>query len=256
MAFVCLAVGLTAVLLWLERIWPARAEPAQHRINFLVWGLRLPLHLFVLPAIGAAIAELARRAAVPSLHISTWPFVLGAATYVLVHDFGEFAFHRAQHSIPWLWRLHALHHSDPCMSATTTERHFWGDGVLKAVTIWPAAALLLQPSPGQYGVFVIASFYNYFVHANLPVSFGRLSWILNSPAYHRLHHSREPAHFNRNFVALFPIWDVIFGSYRRPDGFPQTGLPVYPQTVVEALLWPLPAISAPGPAAEAAETAG
>jgi sterol desaturase/sphingolipid hydroxylase (fatty acid hydroxylase superfamily) len=253
MALLFLAFGLTVLLLCLERLWPARPEPTQNRINFMIWGLRLPLNLLLLPAIGAAIAELARRAAVPSLQISTWPFALGAATYLVAHDFGEFAFHRAQHAIPWLWRLHALHHSDPCMSTTTTERHFWGDGALKAVTIWPAAALLLQPSPGQYGFFSICYLYNYFTHANLPVSFGRLSWVLNSPAYHRLHHSSEPEHFNRNFAALLPIWDVVIGTYRRPDGFPRTGLPVYPRTIAQALLWPLASIRAPDPTGEAAE---
>jgi sterol desaturase/sphingolipid hydroxylase (fatty acid hydroxylase superfamily) len=253
MALICLSFGIAALLVCLERLWPARRDPTQNRINLLVWGVRLPLNLFVLPVIGAAIAELARRAGVPSLQVSAWPFALGAVAYLVVHDFGEFAFHRAQHAIPWLWRLHELHHSDPCMSATTTERHFWGDGVLKAVTIWPVAALLLQPSPGQYLFFSLCYLYNYFSHANLPVSYGRLSWVLNSPAYHRLHHSSEPEHFNRNFAALLPIWDVVIGAYRRPDGFPKTGLPVCPQTIADTLLWPLPSIRAPVPAGEAAE---
>jgi sterol desaturase/sphingolipid hydroxylase (fatty acid hydroxylase superfamily) len=256
MVLIYVALGVTALLVGLERLWPARREPTQHRLNMAIWAARLPLNVFVLPAIGAAMAAAAQRAGLPSLHVSTWPFALGAAAYLLVHDFGEFAFHRAQHAVPWLWRLHSLHHSDPCMSATTTERHFWGDGILKAVTIWPAAALLLQPSPAQYFVFSAAYLYNVFIHANLPVNFGRLSWVLNSPAYHRLHHSCAPEHFDRNFVALFPIWDVIFGSYRRPNGDAQTGLEVCPATVVDALLWPAPPLSAPAPTAGSAAAPG
>lgn len=254
MAFIYAAFAITAVLVCLERLRPARRDPAENAANLLIWAARMPLSLFVLPLIGASIAEAARQAALPSLHVYTWPFALGAAAFLVVYDFGEFAFHRAQHAIPWLWRLHALRHSDRCMSATTTERHFWGDSLIKAVTIWPAASLLLQPSRGQYAVMLVAYLYNYFVHANLPVSFGRFSWVLNSPAYHRLHHSQEPAHFDRNFAALFPIWDVVIGAYLRPDGFPRTGLDTGgPRTGLDALLWPLQPSRGPRPAAVLAD---
>jgi sterol desaturase/sphingolipid hydroxylase (fatty acid hydroxylase superfamily) len=244
-----LSLGLVGVLFALERLWPARRDATQHRLNLLIWATRLPLNLLLLPAIGAAIAAAAGRAGLPSLHVSAWPFALGAAVYLVVHDFGEFAFHRAQHAIPWMWRMHSLHHSDPCMGATTTERHFWGDGILKAVTIWPAAALLLQPSPAQLAVFSLAYSYNYFVHANLPVDFGRLSWVLNSPAYHRLHHSRAPEDYGANLAALFPVWDVLFGTYRPPAGrFVETGDERRPKRYFETIVWPtLPAARTEAP---------
>lgn len=240
MLILCISLAVTAALFALERLWPARREPAQHRLNLMIWATRLPLNVLVLPLIGGALSAAARSAGLPSLHVSAWPFALGAVTYLLVHDFGEFAFHRAQHAVPWLWRMHSLHHSDPCMSATTTERHFWADGVLKAVTIWPAAVVLLQPSPGQLLVFSSAYVYNYAIHANLPVNFGRLSWLLNSPAYHRLHHSRAVEDQGVNMAALFPIWDVLFGSYRRPaQAAPATGDERELRRYVEAIVWPL-----------------
>jgi len=41
---------------------------------------------------------------------------------------------------------------------------------------------------------------------------------------HRLHHSAERA--DTNFADVLPIFDILFGTYRRPrpDEFPATGL--------------------------------
>src|SRR6516162_4906624 len=141
MLYVCALLAIVAGLVLLERLSPARREPTQHQLNLMVWATYAPLQFAGLPAIGAAIAASAARAGLPSLHVSTWPFAVGAATFLLVHDFGEYVFHRAQHALPWLWRMHSLHHSDPCMSVTTTVRHYWADGILKAITFWPAATL-------------------------------------------------------------------------------------------------------------------
>jgi sterol desaturase/sphingolipid hydroxylase (fatty acid hydroxylase superfamily) len=154
-------------------------------------------------------------------------------------DFGEYLFHRAQHVFPWLWRLHALHHSDPDVNATTTVRQFWGDDLLKVITIWPAAMFLVKPTPAMWFAYMTCSLWNYVVHARLPIGFGRFSWVLNSPAYHRRHHSSLPEHYNRNFAALLPIWDVLLGSYSVPCGdMPPTGLGVAP-SAAQVLAWPL-----------------
>jgi sterol desaturase/sphingolipid hydroxylase (fatty acid hydroxylase superfamily) len=48
----------------------------------------------------------------------------------------------------------------------------------------------------------------------------------------------RPEHYDSNFAALFPIWDVLFRSYYRPDGFPPTGLDQRPQNLRELFAWP------------------
>ena len=169
------------------------------------------------------------------------PFWLGAILFCLAMDGGEFLFHRAQHSVPWLWKLHSLHHSDPNMSATTANRHFWGDPIIKSITIWPLAAALVSPTPTVLAVYVWLGLWNTVVHSNVRLNFGGLSWLINSPAYHRRHHSAEPEHFNSNYAALFPIFDVIAGSYHRPDSYPDTGLETRPANIAQAAVWPLKA---------------
>lgn len=168
------------------------------------------------------------------------PYALDLALFVLTVDLGEYAFHRAQHAIPWLWALHALHHSDADMNATTTERHFWGEKFIKSVSIWPAAALIVSPSPAVGFTYALLSLWNYVGHSRLPLSFGRFSWLLNSPAYHRRHHSSLPEHYNSNFAALLPIWDVLLGSYHVPcSNMPPTGLSGPPPGPLQIIAWPL-----------------
>lgn len=170
---------------------------------------------------------------------TTLPWWLAFPLYVVVQDLGEYLFHRAQHRIPVLWAMHSLHHSDPSMSALTTTRHFWGDQLVKSLTVWTLAALVVAPTPGMVLGYAVLGLWNFVVHSALPIDLGRWSWLINSPAYHRRHHSRLPEHYDSNFAALLPIFDVIAGSYHRPDGFPPTGLDRRPQTALEVAIWPL-----------------
>lgn len=167
------------------------------------------------------------------------PFLLTFALFLVVSDFGEWAFHVAQHKIPFLWRMHSLHHSDPEVSVLTTNRHFWGDRFIKSLTIYPAAFLIVRPTPEVAAAYGLAMLFHYFPHANLRIDFGRLSWVLNSPAYHRQHHSRLPEHYDTNFAGMLPIFDLIFGTYRRPTSWPPTGLETKPESMVELFAWPV-----------------
>ncbi len=166
------------------------------------------------------------------------PFLIAFPIMLLARDGTEFFYHVCQHKIPVLWRLHSLHHSDPEMSALTTNRHFWGDQIVKNLTIWPFSTLICAPTHAMVLTYAGLSLYNYFIHANLKVDFGRWSWALNSPAYHRRHHSALREHYDTNFAALFPIWDVLCGTYRRPDGWPPSGQATAPENITEVLLWP------------------
>lgn len=231
--------GLTVGLLTLiELRWPARRERAPRALNLGVWAVLLALQLTVIPVVSLLAAELAARLGAPSLRIGRWPLVWSALVFVLVMDLAEYLYHRAQHAIPWLWRRHALHHSDPCVSATTTERHWWGDLIVKVVLFGAPLAVLLQPSAADYAVYGTLGFWHYVAHANVRLDFGRWSWALNAPAYHRLHHARAAEHHGANYAALFPIFDVLAGSYRRPPGFLETGLEHEPRSLIAALAWP------------------
>jgi sterol desaturase/sphingolipid hydroxylase (fatty acid hydroxylase superfamily) len=227
-----LTLSVVLTLMLCERRWAASTERSSLLVNLTAYLLFTAAGLFLLPQVAPSMGG-------SLVSLADLPFLVGLAIFTVLMDLGEFLFHRAQHNIPWLWRMHALHHSGPNMNTTTTARHYWAEPLIKAVTIWPLCAVLTSPTIGITTTYAVISIYHYFVHANLRIGFGRWSWVLNSPAYHRRHHSALPEHFNSNYASLFPIFDVLTGSYRRPAGFPPTGLMKTPRSLADVVFWPL-----------------
>jgi sterol desaturase/sphingolipid hydroxylase (fatty acid hydroxylase superfamily) len=251
--------ALTLIGLMFERVRPGRPnQTTDWRNNLRVWGVGLAATVTALPVAGgwATLLVNALGGGAVRLPDTGWALAFGAMAYVGAMDAGEYLFHRAQHAIPALWAMHSLHHSDPACSVTTTTRHFWLESSIKSLTVWMAVGLLFRASPKIVAIYGVVQLYHFVLHANLRAGFGPLSWLLNSPQYHRLHHSRDPLHHNRNFAALFPIFDLVSGGYRKPgrDEYPATGLDDAraPRTLWDALAWPL-ARPSTGRAAEASQ---
>jgi sterol desaturase/sphingolipid hydroxylase (fatty acid hydroxylase superfamily) len=208
---------------------PARSDAW---INIQAWAVNLIVALTILP--------LFQLGKLPSLiDGASLPFWVALPIVLAISDLGEYLFHRAQHGVPLLWAMHSLHHSDPEMSALTTSRHFWGDLLLKSVTIWAVVGMVIVPTPEILGIGALISLWHYVVHSRLRIDLGRWSWLINTPAYHRRHHSLLPEHYGSNFASLFPIFDVICRSYSVPDGFPPTGLDHAPTKLRDVIVWPL-----------------
>jgi sterol desaturase/sphingolipid hydroxylase (fatty acid hydroxylase superfamily) len=167
--------------------------------------------------------------------------------YLLTWDFLEYATHRLQHAVPALWAMHSLHHSEESYNVMTSMRHFWAESALKAMLVYPLLAIFFHVPPAFPVIAGGIYFVNHFcAHLNVHFSLGRFAlWFMN-PQFHRIHHSVEPQHIDKNFADLFPFWDVMFGTAvaPRPEEFPKPGLleGKKPKSLFEALVWPLRAI--------------
>jgi len=145
----------------------------------------------------------------------------------LVVDFFFYWFHRCQHTVSLLWQVHMLHHTDMALNVTTTHRvHFLEHALTPIFMIAPIMLLFELPDRNIYWIALAPTMWSYMVHANVRIGFGRFWWLLSSPQYHRVHHSIEPEHQNKNFAVWFPIYDVMFGTAHRPKPgeFPETGV--------------------------------
>jgi sterol desaturase/sphingolipid hydroxylase (fatty acid hydroxylase superfamily) len=192
-----------------------------------------------------------------------WPGAqLGAIAYtlcyLLIYDFFYYWYHRSQHRFALLWRVHRLHHADRHVNVTTSMRHHWLEEPLKVFVVMIPLALILKTPPPDLGVLsVIIGGWAFFIHANLRLHLGPLTRVFAGPQLHRVHHSIEPQHTDKNFAALFPIWDILFGTYFSPkrDEFPATGLhgnvdfPTVSAATLSAFIDPVPIAQLPESAA-------
>src|SRR5262249_40616722 len=152
------------------------------------------------------------------------PPLIVAFVAVFFGDFIGYWRHRLEHT-RFLWPSHAVHHSDTAMTWLTLERFhpinrlstFIIDNSFLVLVGFPAYALVVN--------VLVKHYYGFFIHADLPWSFGRWDKIFVSPVMHRWHHSVDPAAYQTNFATVFSIFDRAFGTYRVP-GLPNTPLGV------------------------------
>ncbi len=246
-------LAATVVRHTIERAWPAHLKREGVEGLSLAACLLLAVGQFAAtPALGGLTTAAVNGAGGGLIALPTrgWGWWVALAVYVLAMDLGEYLFHRAQHAIPALWAMHSLHHSDRAFDALTTARHFWLEPAIKTLTIWLAVGMLFRTPPSVAFVYVLLSFWHYVVHSNTRLHFGRWTWAVNGPAYHRLHHSAAAEHFDVNFASLFPLFDVLSGAYRppRPGERIVTGLDTgeAPAGVLDVLAWPVRARLRPG----------
>ena len=59
--------------------------------------------------------------------------------------------------------------------------------------------------------------YGHLRHSHMWIAFtGVAGRILQSPAHHQLHHSANPAHFDKNLGFALALWDWAFGTLAIP----------------------------------------
>jgi len=170
--------------------------------------------------------------------------VLGLA----VSDLGYYAWHRLSHQVPFLWRFHAIHHSAESMDFLVNTRAHPVDLILgRYAAIIPLYLLGLAAPAGAGGstvlllVKVIGTGWTFFIHSNVKWRFGFLERLISTPAFHHWHHTLEGP-LDRNFSAMMPWIDWVFGSYFVPKnewpkayGVQET----VPETMVDQVMYPL-----------------
>lgn len=155
-----------------------------------------------------------------------WAWLIQFSVFIVMYDFGYYWFHRCQHTWRWFWCHHKLHHTDEHMNATTSFRHHWMENVYRIPFIIIPMALLINIDSSMPLImydFMLA--WAIFTHMNLRLELGPLTPIFAGPQVHRIHHSKLPQHQDRNFAAYFPIWDIMFGTWCKPEKgeFPDCG---------------------------------
>jgi len=153
---------------------------------------------------------------------------------------GNYWGHRLSHTVPFLWRFHAVHHSIEQMDWLASGRlHPLDSAFTQALTIAPLLVLGYGRGTlaGAAVVFVVLAL---FQHANTRLRIPVVRWIVNTPEWHHWHHSTDAAARDKNFG--LPVVDLIFGTAYLPNGARPSGFgtrdPVPPDSYLRQMAYP------------------
>jgi sterol desaturase/sphingolipid hydroxylase (fatty acid hydroxylase superfamily) len=224
----CWLAILAIIFVPLERLFALHPRKIfRHAIGadigyFFLSGL-LPAWLMSVPL--ALVAWTVRHCVPHGLHeaVAEAPFWSRALAGLVVGDFGYYWAHRCLHAVPVLWRFHAVHHSAEQIDFLVNTRAHPVDIVFgRLCGIIPLYVLGLAGPAGAAGsavpvlIILAGTVWGFFIHANLRWRLGPLAWFVAIPQFHHWHHAMTPA--NRNFAALLPFLDRIFGTHHLPRG--------------------------------------
>jgi sterol desaturase/sphingolipid hydroxylase (fatty acid hydroxylase superfamily) len=251
MGIIALAVGFVIFTL-LERLFSLTQSKKPWRATFLDLQYALlsmlypPILYFVLAAFFGFMAI--QFVATPhNPGISPAAFAAELLIVLFVRDCLIYLRHRIFH-LQVAWAFHSIHHSSEEVDWISAVRFHPVENSIEAggeILLFLGCDLMgVDPLVISVATFIIG-FYNLFIHSNLRWTYGPLRYVLVSPVYHRWHHSDRPAAQDKNFAAMFPVIDLVCGTFYMPkDVLPETvGLAgkersAHPRTLAGQLLYP------------------
>lgn len=169
--------------------------------------------------------------------METWAGLWSLPILVVLIDFLDYWEHRFEHR--FFWRVHKVHHSPHDIHAANTFGH--------PLQVIPSKLLIGLPlsflNAGSLPLWatVASAFWVFFIHSPIDFNLANLRWLFVDNHTHRIHHSVEPEHFDKNFAIVFSVWDRLFGTEHqlKPGEWPRVGIAEPPPTsLVDYLLMP------------------
>jgi sterol desaturase/sphingolipid hydroxylase (fatty acid hydroxylase superfamily) len=176
-----------------------------------------------------------------------WALRLGVTVITFLgYEIGYYIDHYLKHKIPFLWAFHKTHHTAEVLTPLTVFRVHPVDSLIYTDIVAICVGMLhglftycAGKTAGSYvidnvNVILVVFYFSlaHLQHSQFWIPFtGPLGRILLSPAHHQLHHSADPAHYNRNLGSCLAVWDWLFGTLAVPPrrtpkltfGVPQAG---------------------------------
>jgi sterol desaturase/sphingolipid hydroxylase (fatty acid hydroxylase superfamily) len=155
------------------------------------------------------------------------PLWLSFLITIVLLDAKAYIVHRLLHTVPLLWRLHKIHHTDLDYDVTTGLRFHPLESLVTMGSSLLVIAVLGAPPLAVIAyeiLFIVTALFN---HGNIHLPH-RLDELLRlglvTPDMHRIHHSAEPCETDSNYSGVFSVWDRAFGTYTRDPAAGQDGM--------------------------------
>lgn len=160
-------------------------------------------------------------------------------TLILV-DFLKYWEHRFEHR--FFWPVHCVHHAPKDLHAASNYGHPLHALPIFFLVILPLSFLNFQSLAIPIAATLIIGLINALSHSPVDFHFGQLRHVIVDNRFHRIHHSLEPEHFNKNFGVILSVWDTLFGTahFPKPAEWPKVGVATVapPQNISRYLLMP------------------
>lgn len=139
----------------------------------------------------------------------------GTLAGLLATSLAGYAWHRAAHASPLLWRcFHQLHHAPRRLDVASASIFHPSEMVLYTLLPLAVTTLVLGLDPLAAAlVGLVATFNAVFQHADLRTP-RWLSWLIQRPEAHSIHHAAHAWNYSD-----LPVWDRLFGTYRDREDF-------------------------------------
>ena len=216
----CFLGVLVAMAFW-EELAPRRPQAISRRAR---WPGNIGLAVLdtlavrlLFPFAGVGMGFLAQSKGWGLFNAVPVPAWLAVPAAVILLDLAIYAQHVAFHAVPWLWRLHRMHHADLEFDATTGIRFHPGEILLSMAIKLAVVAAVGAPPLAVLTFEIVLNATSLFNHGNVRVPLGLDRWlrcIVVTPDMHRVHHSILRRETDSNFGFNLPWWDRLFGTYR------------------------------------------
>ncbi|UAK24799.1 sterol desaturase family protein [Sphingomonas nostoxanthinifaciens] len=218
---------LSAILVPVERWFALRpghrtSAATAADLGFYFLNSLLPGLLLGFPV--AALAAVAHRL-LPSGYfgwLNSLPLWLQLVASFVVGEIGFYWGHRWSHTVPLLWRFHALHHRPDHLDWLVNTRAHPVDIVFGRLC--GLAPIYLTGLAGRGAgadnlpaiLFTIAgTIWGFLLHANIRWTPRWLEPLLATPRFHHWHHVKSGP-IDRNYASMLPVMDRMFGTLHMP----------------------------------------
>ena len=164
--------------------------------------------------------------------IMALPKWLEPTASLLLLDYTLYVWHVLTHRVPWLWRMHIVHHVDLDLDASTALR-FHAAELLVSV-LWRAGQVVgigvTRRTLALWQTLTLLSVLFHHSNVRLPIEMERaLVRVIVTPRMHGIHHSIVEAETNSNWSSGLTIWDRLHGTLRLdvPQHAITIGVPAY-----------------------------
>lgn len=172
---------------------------------------------FILPVVAVGVSSYADQnnyGLFNIINLGFWPTFIASLIFLDVLIYGQ---HVMMHKIPFLWRLHRMHHTELGLDVTSAVR-FHPIEIVFSMLI-KMAFVLVMGIPVVAIIFfeIILNGLALFNHSNIKLPYPMESimrTIFITPEIHWIHHSEIINETNSNYGFNLVIWDKIFGTYK------------------------------------------